>query len=258
MHWRLLVVFVFLVPVLSSGCTRTPEVMSERYLASGDRYASMGRFEEAAIEYRNAIKRMPRAVEAHRKLAQAATRLNDEPTFRRETLQLAELEPGNVGAQLDAGELYLAVGRFDEARGSGERALTIDPRSKDARSLIARALNDSAWQAQLDNRLDAAAGLARDSLAQFETTEALDTLGWIYVRTGRADDATKLLTRAVEARPDKPIYLYHLGVAATKAHQIARARDALVRAISSTRAFEDRDGAIQALRELDGQDTPRR
>ena len=49
-----------------AGCSSDPAKAARRYIQSGDRYTQQGRYKDAAIEYRNAIKLIPQSVEAHR------------------------------------------------------------------------------------------------------------------------------------------------------------------------------------------------
>ena len=79
------------VSVLLAACSRDPATASRRYIESGDRYANAGQFKEAAIEYRNAIKRTPQSVDAHAKLAEVAGRANDPDTAIRQRLSAAVL-----------------------------------------------------------------------------------------------------------------------------------------------------------------------
>ena len=81
------------------ACSRDPAKASRRYIESGDRYAQQGKYTEAAIEYRNAIKQTPQSAEAHGKLADVAARANDPATAIGELLRVAELKPDDVAAR---------------------------------------------------------------------------------------------------------------------------------------------------------------
>jgi Tfp pilus assembly protein PilF len=90
------------VSAIAVGCSRDPQKASAKHLANGDEYAKSGKFKEAAIEYRNAIKYTPQSPSAHEKLAEVAARTNDANTALVEYLRIAELDPGNVAAQVRA------------------------------------------------------------------------------------------------------------------------------------------------------------
>jgi tetratricopeptide (TPR) repeat protein len=102
------------------------------FLASGDRYANQGDLKAAAIEYRNAIKQSPASLEAHSRLADVSSRLHDASTAALETVKIAELSPGDVAAQIRAGEVHLIAGRVAEAENAFRRAIELDPTQVDA------------------------------------------------------------------------------------------------------------------------------
>jgi len=56
------------------SCSRDPEKAKRRYLENGNRYAQQGKFKEAIIMYRNALKRDPRFGEAYLRLGDAEMR----------------------------------------------------------------------------------------------------------------------------------------------------------------------------------------
>jgi uncharacterized protein HemY len=81
--------------------------------------------------------------------------------------------------------------------------------------------------------------------------EAKDTLGWIRVRRDEYGEALPLLSANVEARPDNPLYRYHLGYAYWKTGAISRAQQELRRALASNDSFSARKEAEQLLDEMD-------
>ncbi len=60
----------------------------------------------------------------------------------------------------------------------------------------------------------------------------LDSLGWVYYRLGRYEDALDQLVRAVNAQPDDPVILEHVGLTMLELGQAVEARDLIRRAIS--------------------------
>src|SRR5512133_198478 len=59
------------------SCSRDPNVVKKRYLESGNKYFENGRYKEASIQYRNALKRDPKFGQAHYKLALVALKVGD-------------------------------------------------------------------------------------------------------------------------------------------------------------------------------------
>src|SRR5436190_24180601 len=60
-----------------ASCSRDPEVVKKRYLESGNKYFEKGRYKEASIQYRNALKRDAKYGAAHYKLALVALQVKD-------------------------------------------------------------------------------------------------------------------------------------------------------------------------------------
>ena len=79
--------------VTFAACSRDPATRTREYIASGDAFARAGKYREASVEYRNAIKVTPTSAEAHEKLADAAARAQDPQTAAGAILRVAELKP---------------------------------------------------------------------------------------------------------------------------------------------------------------------
>ncbi len=62
---------VSLLVVILSGCSLDPQKGKIKYLESGKRYLKAGKYQEASIQFRNAIKLDPRFAEGYYQLAQA-------------------------------------------------------------------------------------------------------------------------------------------------------------------------------------------
>ena len=62
---------VLLLVVMLGGCSLDPQKGKVKYLESGKRYLKAGKYQEASIQFRNAIKLDPRFAEAYYQLAQA-------------------------------------------------------------------------------------------------------------------------------------------------------------------------------------------
>jgi len=181
--------------IVVAGCSRDPAAATRRYIASGDSYAAQGKYREAAIEYRNAIKRSPQSVEAHTKLAEAASRANDLETTVGEVLRLAELKPDDVAAQVRAGSVYLLAGKFADAKKSAESALRVDGTAAAAHILLGQAL------AALHDPQKSEASF-RDAVRVAPASVAAHVaLGSYLWSSNRTDDAEDELRRAVECGP---------------------------------------------------------
>jgi hypothetical protein len=59
-----------MLAILLSACQRDPSVLKQRFLESGDAFVAAGKYAEAAIEYRNALEKDPRAGDVREKLGE--------------------------------------------------------------------------------------------------------------------------------------------------------------------------------------------
>lgn len=152
-----------------------------------------------------------------------------------------EREPNNMRVHLVYGQWLLDQSRPEEAKLHADLAGKLDPKSKDVeklRGLLARYLRDyeaaekifdglyreapadffvtnqlaHALVEQTDaSKKNRAVQIAEVNARQYQKlAEALSTLGWIYYRTGRMDDAEKALAASVsggQATADTAYYL---------------------------------------------------
>src|SRR2546430_16209509 len=82
------------------SCSRNPEVAKKRYVESGERYLQKARYQEARIQFRNALNLDPRFVEAYYKLAQADLALHQWNDAFAALQRSVELDAGRLDAQI--------------------------------------------------------------------------------------------------------------------------------------------------------------
>jgi putative PEP-CTERM system TPR-repeat lipoprotein len=184
--------------VIAAGCS-DPAKKKQEFFESGNRYFAAEKFEEAAIEYRNAIQIDARFSEARLRLGQTYARLNDHGSALGEYVRAADLLPENLEVQLTAGGYLLLAGRLDEARARAEAVLKHDAKNVQAHVLLGNAL----------------AGLKDFEAAVSEIEEAIElepgrsasytTLGAVEVARGRRDEAEKAFKTAVTLDPKRVI-----------------------------------------------------
>ena len=100
-------------------------------------------------------------------------------------------------------------------------------------------------------------GLAEDLVKAALATEPnngayLDSLGWVYFRLGRLDDALDYLIRAVNVLPDDPVILEHLAVVLRDLGQTEEARDMFRRAQAVGGDAERLKGLLDGLPQAAG------
>jgi tetratricopeptide (TPR) repeat protein len=140
-----LVAVILAVLVGLASCSRDPNVVKKRYLESGNKYFDRGRYKEASIQYRNALKRDPKYGAAHYKLALVSLKAGDMggavSSLRRSVELIPTDQPDHWDAVVKLSEIYLAVARgekqyMDEVDKFTNELLKRDPNSFDAHRLI--------------------------------------------------------------------------------------------------------------------------
>jgi putative PEP-CTERM system TPR-repeat lipoprotein len=178
-----------------TACSRDPVKAAQRYVASGDAYASAGKYAEAIIQYRNAIQKDPRSSDARLKLAEMSLRVRDGATAVEEYIRAADLRPDDVALQLKTSRLLLLAGRFDDAKSRAEKILARDSKNVDAQIVIANALAE-----QKD--LDAAVEQIEEALKlDPERSLTYTNLGALELGRGKRDAAERAFKRAVDLEP---------------------------------------------------------
>jgi tetratricopeptide (TPR) repeat protein len=116
------------------------------------------------------------------------------------------IDPGDVRALTQLGLIYDAERRFDQSDSLYEEALKLQPEN----DLI---LNNYSYSlAERGVELDRALGMARRAVdAKPDNASYLDTIGWIYFRLGRYDEAEKYVKSALEKGETNSVVHEHLG-----------------------------------------------
>lgn len=104
--WIFLMAAVILMTV---ACGRDPEKAKRRYLENGNRYAQQGKFKEAIIMYRNALKRDPRFGEAYLRLGDAEMRRGMPAQAVAAYRRAVELYPNPEEPAGKLADIYLAA-----------------------------------------------------------------------------------------------------------------------------------------------------
>ena len=95
--------------VILAACSRDPAKQKAVYLASGEKYAKAGKYQEAVIQFRNAIEIDPRFAEAHHQLANVYIKLKSGQQAYRELQTTLELDSNNTDARLEFATLLIGA-----------------------------------------------------------------------------------------------------------------------------------------------------
>jgi tetratricopeptide (TPR) repeat protein len=128
-----------LAMVFLAGCSSDPSLRKQQYLESGNRYFQQQKYREAAIEYLNAIQIDKTFAAAHYQLAECYLREGSWGNAYIELSRTVDLQPKNLKAQLELGDLLLAGRRFTSAQEHAQAVLKEDPNNVQAHILSANA-----------------------------------------------------------------------------------------------------------------------
>lgn len=150
-----------------------------------------------------------------------------------------------VGALLTRAEAQYRSSDLQGAIATYRDVLAIDPDNIDA-------LNNAAYFLAESNRADEAAPFAdRLLILARGVANVMDTVGWVYFKAGRLDEAERVLRDAIRADIDAPAPVYHLGEVLEAAGRRNDARDVYRDALQTAQKARDTEYAKKAQDKLD-------
>lgn len=102
--------------LLTFACNRNPETVKKNYIERGNEYFKNGKYKEASIMYRSALKKDLKYGEAYYRLGLSELRLGRPGDALRNLRRAYELQPDNVDAAKNLAELYLLAYISDPRR----------------------------------------------------------------------------------------------------------------------------------------------
>jgi len=186
MRWFLIALVVL---AMGSSCNLDPNVAKRKYLESGNKYFDKGKYKEASIMYRSALKKDARYGDAYYRLGLTLLKLNNPVAAARPLQRALELLPPGEDRNDTSGkvtDIYVAVYITDTRRDQPlERELT--------------------------------AYLERPEVSPFDKDRIKGFMAW---KAGKLDDAIASFKNADAKRPTEPSLVLSLTqVLFTKARQ---------------------------------------
>jgi protein O-mannosyl-transferase len=173
-------------------------------------------WQEAVDHYTEAVRLQPGRVEYLVNLAHALEALDRHAEARDLLKRAIDLDRRSVVAYTDLGAVELATGNVQEALAAYREAVRLEPSSVDAlRNLgvAQREAHDPGAAATLRGALRLRPG----------DPDILDALGVTLLDTGDSAGAADTLQQGVTARPDHPVYRYHLARALEQSGRLQEA-----------------------------------
>lgn len=136
------IICIALVLFAGVSCSRDPEVVKKKYLQNGNRYFEKGKYKEAYIMYRNALKKDARYSEAYYRTGLTELRLGEPLAALRDMRRAADTDPNftNPDSRVQAGNLVTTAyvlnethppALKEELRGLSGELLKHNPKSVD-------------------------------------------------------------------------------------------------------------------------------
>lgn len=250
-----------------AGCKHDPNVQKQKYLESGKRYEKDGKYREATIQFSNALKVDRNFAPAHYELAKTYMQLGSMIAAYQELQRTVSLNPGNIPARVDLGNMLLAGGLPDRAKEQANTILAAQPNNAEAYALlshIAQKQGDAPQALAMIQKaisLDPAKSSFHTSLGVLEATtpgsgksgegeleqaislnakdaSARIAFAELLVRKGDLNGAEQQMQAAVQANPDNLQARALLAALYLKENNGAKAEQTLIQA---TKDMPDKD-----------------
>ena len=132
----LALITVSIASALLLGCHADPNVAKQKYLESGKRYSADGKYQEAGIQFANALKLDKNFAEAHYQLAQVDLHLKQYQQAYIELQRAVDLQPSNFDARLGLANLLLLGGKTADAQQQANALMATQPNNADLHALL--------------------------------------------------------------------------------------------------------------------------
>ena len=191
---RIVLWFFAAAALVALGCSNA-EQSKQQHFQRGQNLAAQGKYSEAILEYRNALKVDAMFGEAHQKLAEAYLQVGNPQQAAKEFVRAADVMPQRADVQTTVAAMMLAGQDFPSAKKYAQAALTANPKSVDAQIVLANALAGLKDQDGAIRELEASMQLAPDDSRPYTS------LGSIKATQGKGQEAEAAYRKAVEIDP---------------------------------------------------------
>ena len=178
-------------------------------------------------------------------LAELYRTRNDDEKAVQYYRKALDLVPDNVGIMMRLADFYLKNGEYPEAIASYEKVLQQKADFLPAMNNLAFLYTEEG--VNLDRALELANTVSRKLP---DNPDVADTLGWIYVMKKVYSQAAPYLQIAIDAKPDNPTIIYHMGMLRFGQKNIQDAEELLTSAIQKGISGTELAKANEVLAEL--------
>jgi len=243
------------------GCTgSSPEAKMAAHLERAENYFNNNQYQEAIIEYKNALQINDKHADAYYRLALAYLKLGGLTNLQAAYAVLnrtVELDGANYDAQLKLGELHLLGNDPAKARERAEIVLVSAPKNTDGLVLKGRSLMNEKHFAEAiaefkkvieidpknmrayielsraylfsKNQAEAETILKQALSVDPRSTEIVLTMGDLHATTGKLDQAEVWYKRALETDPQNDQVYVHMVAFYQRAGKVAEVESTLTK-----------------------------
>jgi tetratricopeptide (TPR) repeat protein len=221
---------VLLAAVISlAGCTN-PEKAKAEHIKKGDAYLKDSKFQEASLEFRNAIQIDDKLAAAHWGLARAFEGLERFPEMIDELRKTVTLDKENLDARIKLGNYYLAGSRsradiVAEAERLAKEVLEKDPKNIEGHILMGSVLFQQQQQDKAFAELNTALQLDTNRV------ESYLSLAKFHIAARQPEKAEELYKRAIAINANSAVAHTEYGKFLTQQNRQAEAEAELRKAV---------------------------
>ena len=229
LKYPILLCLLIAAVIALAGCTN-PEKAKAEHLSKGEAYLKDFKFQEATLEFRNALQIDDKLAAAHWGLARAFEALSRLPEMVQELEKTVQLDPNNLDAKLKLGNYYLAGSKgrielIDMAEKLAQEVLT-----KDANNIEGHILMGSIWFSRNDKD-KAFAELNHAIELDPKRVESYLSLSRFYMVTNDAGKAEELFKRAISVNPNSSLAHTEYGKFLVQHNRLPEAEAELTKAV---------------------------
>ncbi|HEX9424715.1 MAG TPA: tetratricopeptide repeat protein [Pyrinomonadaceae bacterium] len=221
---------LLLVAVFSlGGCTNSEKAKTE-HLSKGEAYLKDSKFQEASLEFRNALQIDDQLAAGHWGLARAYEALQRAPEMLEELRKTIQLDPNNFDARTKLGTYYLGASKGRPELVSEAERLAKEVLQKDPKHIEGHILLSSVLFAQ-NQKDEALTELNRAIEIDPKRVESYLSLARFYVVTKDQAKAEEVFKKAISIDPSSRIVHTEYGKFLVQTNRPAEAEAELKKAV---------------------------
>ena len=212
----------------------------------GEVYIFEKKYNEAEQSLRNAIEANPKWNVPYRTLGNIYIAKGDVAKASQVYQQGLNAIPDDPDLQMLLAGSYERTHSYDMAIDLYEKILAKNSANDIAANNLASLLADHRQDPQSLKR-------AKELAMRFESSQQpafMDTLGWVYYKSGETDKAISLLEKAVKQAPGVSVFRYHLGMVYYKKGDLQSAKTQLAKAVESKNEYPGLEEARGILKQI--------